>query len=234
MEFFVYLNDAQQGPFSAEQLRSLPITPETPVWYPGLADWTPAAFAPEVAAIFNQQNVVPVPPTPDYGSRPSDTLHVADDDAHADNADNPQVIDVRTADPDADSQETPAGDVTPPDVPVAGTYHGHNQYRPYGQQQPYQWQSPSPHNSQQQPYIENTPKSYLAWAIIVTILCCIPLGVVAIIYASQVNSYIKRGDMARARRASDRAQGWIVATIVLGLVWGIFYTFLIMPLLSLA
>ena len=42
MEFFVIMNDQQQGPFSIEQLANMSIMPDTPVWREGMADWTTA------------------------------------------------------------------------------------------------------------------------------------------------------------------------------------------------
>lgn len=57
--------------------------------------------------------------------------------------------------------------------------------------------------------------NHLAWAIIAAVvsfcLCCfvggIP-GVVAIVYAAQVNSKLNQGDFDGARRASDTAKTW--------------------------
>lgn len=48
-----YLNDgtAQQGPFTLEELQSKNITPQTPVWYDGLADWTTAGQVEELKDI---------------------------------------------------------------------------------------------------------------------------------------------------------------------------------------
>ena len=42
MEFFIIMNDQQQGPFSVEQLANLNIMPDTPVWCEGMDDWTTA------------------------------------------------------------------------------------------------------------------------------------------------------------------------------------------------
>lgn len=64
----------------------------------------------------------------------------------------------------------------------------------------------------------NRPSNYLGWAIAATILCCMPLGVVAIIYSASVNSKFDRGDIAGAEKASDTAQWLIILSIVLGLV----------------
>lgn len=62
------------------------------------------------------------------------------------------------------------------------------------------------------------PPTYLAWAIIATICCCIPAGLVAIYYACQVTSRFINHDYIGAKRASDRAQLWIILALVLGLI----------------
>lgn len=57
MKIWIYLNGLQQGPYTIDQLRMLPLTPETPVWYEGLPDWTPAAQAPAIAPWFGGKEV---------------------------------------------------------------------------------------------------------------------------------------------------------------------------------
>lgn len=74
--------------------------------------------------------------------------------------------------------------------------------------------------------------NYLAWSIISTVLAtclCCPLGligIVAIVFSSQVNSKLNQGDVAGARRASDNAKTWCwVATglAIVGLVLNIVF-----------
>lgn len=47
-EYYVIINESQQGPFSKEQLASFNINPDTLVWRVGLSDWTPASELPEL------------------------------------------------------------------------------------------------------------------------------------------------------------------------------------------
>lgn len=54
----------------------------------------------------------------------------------------------------------------------------------------------------------------LIGSIIFTIVCCQPLGLVAIYYAVQCNRYIAMGDKMNALRSSKRARLWIIITIV--------------------
>lgn len=62
MRIWIHLHGAQQGPYSLEQLRSLPVTPSTPVWYDGLEDWSTAGEAPETAVLFVSAAAPPPPP----------------------------------------------------------------------------------------------------------------------------------------------------------------------------
>jgi len=50
------------------------------------------------------------------------------------------------------------------------------------------------------------PPNYLAWAILTTVLCCLPLGIVSIVFAAQVNSKWALGAVAGAQGASVKAR----------------------------
>lgn len=67
------------------------------------------------------------------------------------------------------------------------------------------------------------PNSYLALAIISTILCCLPTGIVSIIYATKVNSAYEDGNYDLAEKSSKNAKTWGIASIALGAVGIILY-----------
>ena len=54
---------------------------------------------------------------------------------------------------------------------------------------------------------EHVP-NYLVQAILVTIFCCQPFGIVSIVFAAQVNGKLESGDIEDARRASQSAKKW--------------------------
>lgn len=63
MEFFIYKDNRQQGPFTPEQLREAGISSETLVWREGMAQWTPAWQVDELRDILaGRQASAPVPP----------------------------------------------------------------------------------------------------------------------------------------------------------------------------
>ncbi len=67
------------------------------------------------------------------------------------------------------------------------------------------------------------PNSYLALAIISTILCCLPTGIVSIIYATKVNSSYEDGNYDEAISASKNAKTWGLVSIGIAVVGWLIY-----------
>jgi hypothetical protein len=65
--------------------------------------------------------------------------------------------------------------------------------------------------------------NYLVFAILTTVFCCLPTGIPAIIYASQVNTKLQLGDVAGAQAASNNAKMWCWVSFALGLVMCVGY-----------
>jgi hypothetical protein len=61
------------------------------------------------------------------------------------------------------------------------------------------------------------PKNWLVESILVTIFCCLPLGIVGIIYASSINTKYDSGDFAGAAEASKQAGMWTKIGFFVGL-----------------
>ena len=59
--------------------------------------------------------------------------------------------------------------------------------------------------------------NYLVQSILVTLLCCLPCGIVAIVYAAQVNGKAAAGDIAGAMNSSQKAKTWSWVAFGLGL-----------------
>lgn len=60
------------------------------------------------------------------------------------------------------------------------------------------------------------PDNYLAWAIVTTLCCCMPFGVVAIVNAAGVDSAWSRGDYDEALLKSQNAAKWCKLSAVVG------------------
>lgn len=102
--------------------------------------------------------------------------------------------------PQSAAQSTVAPQQTVPDVPVT---QGAAPAQPY---QP------------QQGVTEPCPPTNLVWAIISTLLCCLPTGIVAIFYSLKVTNKYREGDIDGAKRASETGAWWCIATIILGIL----------------
>ena len=88
-------------------------------------------------------------------------------------------------------------------------------------QQPMNAQPPfqQPNNQQMPPQ----PDNYLVWAILVTVLCCLPLGVASIIYSVKVGSLYAQGDYNGAVDASQKAKKFAMIGGIGGLIFIVIY-----------
>ena len=71
------------------------------------------------------------------------------------------------------------------------------------------------------------PDNNMIWAILSTVLCCLPIGIVAIIKASKVDTLYMQGNYAGAEEAAKSAKTWSLIGAGLGLLGGILYVILV-------
>jgi len=104
----------------------------------------------------------------------------------------------------------------PPPCPQPNNYVGGNGYagQPNCGQPPYQqtsgWQQPLPYDM--------PPKSWLVESILLTLCCCLPIGIYCIVKASSVNSLWNCGRYEEAREASEKAKKWLIIGLIVGLI----------------
>lgn len=72
------------------------------------------------------------------------------------------------------------------------------------------------------------PETHLAKAIIVTILCCWPFGIPAIVNAAAVSNAFAAGNYDLALQKSKDADKWSNVSIICAVVFWILYFFLIL------
>lgn len=53
---------------------------------------------------------------------------------------------------------------------------------------------------------ELPPDNHLVWAILCTVLCCLPLSIAAIVYSARVETLWNQGKHAEARKAASTAE----------------------------
>ena len=94
-------------------------------------------------------------------------------------------------------------------------------------QQPPSYQ-PQPGYGPQQPYGVQPPMpdTYMVWAVLVTVFCCLPFGIVSIVKASQVSSLYNQGRYQEAVAASEAAKKWAIWSAIVGVVLSIIGFFL--------
>ena len=62
------------------------------------------------------------------------------------------------------------------------------------------------------------PDNNLIWGILVTVLCCLPLGIVSIVKATQVSGLWAQGRVAEAQQAADDAKKFAVWGAIAGVI----------------
>ncbi len=103
----------------------------------------------------------------------------------------------------------------PPPVP-AGTYGAQQSgsTSAYGSTQPAY--GPTPNAGMK-------PKNWLVESILVTLFCCLPFGIVAIIQAARVDSRFAAGDLEGALQSSKEAGKWTSISFFVGLAVIVIY-----------
>ena len=99
---------------------------------------------------------------------------------------------------------------TPPPMPQQPVTQPPVPQQPIPQPAPYQQPEPM-------------PQTYLVWSVLATVFCCLIPGIVAIIYSTMVSSKYYAKDYEGSKRASEMAQYWIIASVVLGVITAAVY-----------
>ncbi|HBX80211.1 MAG: CD225/dispanin family protein [Propionibacteriaceae bacterium] len=58
------------------------------------------------------------------------------------------------------------------------------------------------------------PDNFLVWAILSTVFCCLPAGIVSIVYSTQVNTKWATGDFAGAQQSAANAKKWAIWSVI--------------------
>ena len=92
--------------------------------------------------------------------------------------------------------------------------------QPYGQQSGGYEQQPGGYGQQPGGYGQSMtpPDNYLVWAILSTVLCCLPLGIVSIVKSTQVNSLWAQGQPDQARAASEAAKKFAIWSAIAAVI----------------
>lgn len=77
-----------------------------------------------------------------------------------------------------------------------------------------------------QPPAPKPPESggtYLALSILTTLFCCLPFGIPAIVFAAQIDSKLKSGDIEGATKSARMSKIWIITSAASGFAFLVIY-----------
>jgi hypothetical protein len=122
-----------------------------------------------------------------------------------------------------------------PSDPYGGSSEWQGQQPGWQGQQP-QWQGQQPGWPAQQAGWQGArePDNYLVWAILSTVLCCIPFGIVSIVYSTKVSSLWAQGQYNEAQEAANNAKKWAIIGAITGPVVAVTFAILWFVLIAAA
>lgn len=124
---------------------------------------------------------------------------------------------IRELMPDADE---PIHGKQPTPEPKTGNFSNQNTGNQHTQKPVYQDQ-PNQQTHNVLPGVK--PDNFLVFAIISTVLCCLPLGIVSIIHSTKVDNLWNSGRYMEAKNASNQAKQFAIYSAIAGVVvWGIY------------
>ena len=63
--------------------------------------------------------------------------------------------------------------------------------------------------------------TWLIPAILSAVFCCLPFGIVSIVFAAKANAALGCGDIAQAQINGEKAKVWFWVSFGIGIVWGL-------------
>lgn len=189
MEYWTIIDDRHAGPYTVDELIEMGLKPESPVWTSGMPDWVEASEIEELRMAIESRAVSQTAAPVASSSAP---------------APEPESS--------AEFSPAPAPETEGPVEPQYAQAPIQSEPEPVQPAPMWEWQREATVPD------EPCPPAYLAWSIIVTILCCQVLGIAAIICSAQTKQAYNRGNLAKAKKMSDWTQWLIIISIVLGLV----------------
>ena len=90
-----------------------------------------------------------------------------------------------------------------------------------------QYQTPPVYQSSYEPEKPINWVPYLVLSIITTLCCCLPFGIVGIVYSTKINSAVNARDWEGAQKAEKTAKIWIIASAIVGFIVEVIYVVMI-------
>lgn len=210
MQFWIIKDGESVGPYSLDEFKNLGIDKNTKIWYPDLKEWTPAGETAVANELFaeTETGIQPEIQQPDCQQQEEPEQPKAEPESEPE----PMPTEQKAQPPVFHRQPQ----ATPPQF-CQPEFHLGDRDQFY---QGYQKGLEEGKRLDKDTDTSRCPDNYLVWAILSTVLCCLPLGVVAIVYSSQVSKFYAQGEFLKAQKASEKSLYWSLASAI---VWMVTY-----------
>ena len=234
MQYWIIKDGESKGPFTLEELQAMGISQTTKIWCKGMDNWTKAGETDIADVLFahvvdeREERSAESAEASESGELSAESAEASEsEEQSAESAEAPENEELSAE--SAEAPEQPR--MTPP--PYNPALYSQPPYTP--QQPPMSGYRPQP--SPQQIYNDGyrrgledgkkldadtdtskCPPSNMVWAVLATVFCCMPAGIVSIVYASRVSGLYHKGDFVGAKRASDRAAYWALGSAIFHMV----------------
>lgn len=210
--YWVNFKGNQSGPHSIEELKRMGVDKSAYVWHSGLDDWVKITKVAELNDMLEGKTEVAVD-----DKKPSDEIVEARDEHEEDVATSSQQEDeVPEIPKQLEEDEVP--EIPEKFLKASSNSSRGGFFRSSRGSSSYFGGS---RNSQCEAASTGTPKcppTNLVWSIIITLCCCVPLGVVGIIFAYLTKKHYNQGNYEKAEKFSELGAWTCIIAIMIGVV----------------
>ncbi|MDD6622370.1 MAG: CD225/dispanin family protein [Bacteroidales bacterium] len=247
MQYWIIKDGESKGPFTLEELQAMGISQTTKIWCKGMDNWTKAGETDIADVLFahvvdeREERSAESAEASESGERSAESAEAPESEERSAESGEAPESEERSAESaeaseseerSAESGEAPEQPrMTPP--PYNPAPYSQPPYTPQQPPMPGYRPQPSPQQIYNDGYrrgledgkkldadtdTSKCPPSNMVWAVLATVFCCMPAGIVSIVYASRVSGLYHKGDFVGAKRASDRAAYWALGSAIFHMV----------------
>ena len=234
MQYWIIKDGESKGPFTLEELQAMGISQTTKIWCKGMDNWTKAGETDIADALFahvvdeSEERSADSAEAPESEERSAESAEAPESEEQSAESAEASESEEQSAE-SAEAPEQPR--MTPP--PYNPALYSQPPYMPQQPPMPGYRPQPSPQQIYNDGYrrgledgkkldadtdTSKCPPSNMVWAVLATVFCCMPAGIVSIVYASRVSGLYHKGDFVGAKRASDRAAYWALGSAIFHMV----------------
>ena len=234
MQYWIIKDGESKGPFTLEELQAMGISQTTKIWCKGMDNWTKAGETDIADVLFahvvdeSEERSAESAEAPESEERSAESGEAPENEERSAESAEAHESEELSAE-SAEAPEQPR--MTPP--PYNPALYSQPPYMPQQPPMPGYRPQPSPQQIYNDGYrrgledgkkldadtdTSKCPPSNMVWAVLATVFCCMPAGIVSIVYASRVSGLYHKGDFVGAKRASDRAAYWALGSAIFHMV----------------